>query len=133
MASTQPFNTKKALTFISELEGVGRTLKEMPELLPIAHRMLDGMMGNGNGSSNGVHGPIGSPRKRKKIGRPKKVTKSTPLSAVHVEETTRKGKPKSAKGFKYAPGTHWTQKPENRGKLSKVIKKAYRAKAALNA
>jgi hypothetical protein len=32
------------------------------------------------------------------------------------------------KGFKFKPGTHWTQKPENKARLSKVVKLAHAAK-----
>jgi hypothetical protein len=32
------------------------------------------------------------------------------------------------KGFKFKPGTHWTQKPENKARLSKVVKQAHAAR-----
>ncbi len=40
------------------------------------------------------------------------------------------GKPKnpSKVGFHYKPGTHWTQRPENKGRLRRILKQAARAR-----
>lgn len=42
-------------------------------------------------------------------------------------------KVKNSKGYKYKPGTHWTQKPENKDRLAKMTKKSARSRANHNA
>ena len=37
-------------------------------------------------------------------------------------------KKKSLAGYKYKPGTHWTQRPENKDRVRKIARKMGRAK-----
>lgn len=53
--------------------------------------------------------------------------------SVWTEEPQGDVKPRGPKGFKYKPGTHWTQKPENRKKLARVAKVGHKIRAAKSA
>lgn len=100
MATDPTFDLKSTLAGIQSFEDAARTLRDIPELRPIAQRMLAPFF---NGNSNGhaaavVEGPMrGAPVERKK-------------------RTTNK--------------PHWTQLPENAAKVAKMMRKAQRARRA---
>ena len=50
------------------------------------------------------------------------------IEAAIIQEPEKKER-KSTKGFKYS-GTHWTQKPENKARLSKMLRKGSKARKA---
>lgn len=66
-------------------------------------------------------------KKQKEQKAEKAITeKMNKVIADGFNELETKKEKKTAKGFKYKPGTHWTQRPENKGRLSKVIKAMYK-------
>jgi hypothetical protein len=50
------FETKRVLQTVEELERVGRTLRDMPELQPVARRMLGVIWGAPPPPTNGANG-----------------------------------------------------------------------------
>lgn len=47
-----------------------------------------------------------------------------------IKREKRENKPRigKQKGFKYKPGTHWMQKPENRARVVAIARKMHKAK-----
>ena len=57
------------------------------------------------------------------LGIDRHTIQETPKTAEKIIRHLRNGRNGRLSGRKYKKGTHWTQKPENRGRMLKMLKK----------
>jgi len=61
--------------------------------------------------------------KARKVITQKMINNVNGMTDTHSVEPIKIKNPSPNKGYKYPSGTHWTQKPENKNKLRRVVNK----------